>query len=183
MDTIFTLNNDENLSTNINMDELYEKQKERNLYTLSIYNKILNRIHYKIKLTSRQYNNNQFVWYIIPDVILGIPKYDVSECTSYLINSLNNNGFKVKYIYPNLLIISWEHWVPSYVRDEVNKKTGVKLDNNGNIIKEENKEETNKKSKYLIKEEIIKENDYKKINSYKPLGIYNKDLYKDININ
>ena len=48
MASIFDFNDDNPIDDEINMDELYEKQKERNLYTLSIYNKILNRIHYKI---------------------------------------------------------------------------------------------------------------------------------------
>ena len=179
METIFTLNDDKNISTKINMDDLYEKQKERNLYTLSIYNKILNRIHYKIKVTSRQYNNNKFVWYVIPEVILGIPKYDVSECTSYLINELNNNGFRVKYIYPNLLIISWEHWVPSYVRNEIKKKTGINLDNKGMIYNDKTDEPIEVFKNNNIKKQL---KSYKDIETYKPLGIYNKDLLKDLNI-
>ena len=53
MDTIFTLG-DSNENTNMNLDELYEKKQKHDLNTLETYNKILNRIHSKIKVISRQ---------------------------------------------------------------------------------------------------------------------------------
>lgn len=58
MDTIFTLRDEyDNGSIKLNMDDLYEQKKQRDLHTLSMYNRILNRIHTKIKTTSRQYVN------------------------------------------------------------------------------------------------------------------------------
>ena len=51
MDTIFTLKDNDN-SEKINLDDLYEKKKQHDINTLNIYNKILGRIHNKIKLAS-----------------------------------------------------------------------------------------------------------------------------------
>ena len=50
MADIFTLDNIENFSEKINLDELYEKKKQHDLSRLELYNKILNRIHVKINL-------------------------------------------------------------------------------------------------------------------------------------
>ena len=48
MDTIFTLRDEyDNGSIKLNMDDLYEQKKQRDLHTLSMYNRILNRIHTK----------------------------------------------------------------------------------------------------------------------------------------
>ena len=47
----------------INLDELYEKKKNQDLAKLAIYNKVLNRIHDKIKITSRQRKDEQYCWY------------------------------------------------------------------------------------------------------------------------
>ena len=44
----------------INLDELYDKKKEKDLQKMQIFNRILNRIHEKIKTTSRQKLNNSF---------------------------------------------------------------------------------------------------------------------------
>ena len=54
MDTIFTLGDIEDENTKLNLDDLYEKKKKQDLNTLSVYNKILNRIHARIKTISRQ---------------------------------------------------------------------------------------------------------------------------------
>ena len=76
-------------------------------------------------------------------MMIGVPKFDQSICISYIIDKLETNGFRVRYTHPNLLFISWKHWVPDYVRTEIKKKTGVNIDGHGNIIKndEQNKNE------------------------------------------
>lgn len=190
MDTIFTLKDNDN-SEKINLDDLYEKKKQHDLNTLSIYNKILGRIHNKIKLASRQSIDNQFCWFIVPEVMIGIPKYDHGACVAYIIDKLKENGFVVKYTHPNLLFISWKNWIPSYVRNELKKKTGVVIDGHGNRLDggEGNKNSEpedinslmlNKNSKTTTTDKSGKE--YKDINNYKPTGglIYNKDLLRKL---
>ena len=138
MDILYHINNqnddDADGGTKLNLDELYEKKQQHDLFTLSSYNKILGRIHSKIKLVSRQYIDQHHCWYIVPEVLLGIPKYNHKDCTAFVINKLQDNGFTIRYIHPNLLFISWKHWVPAYVRDEIKKKTGVAIDGYGNEL-------------------------------------------------
>lgn len=134
MTTIFTLTNDDEPSDKINLDDLYEKRKEENLETIRTYNRILNKIHEKIKITSRKRNIEQICWFVVPEIIIGVPKFNNKECIQYLYNKLVENGFLVKYIHPNLLCISWNHYVPHYVRNEIKKKTGIKVDSQGREI-------------------------------------------------
>jgi hypothetical protein len=193
MNTIFTLGNEPEENNSINLDDLYERKKQYDLNTLSIYNKLLNRIHNRIKTVSRQQINEQYCWYIIPEIILGIPKFDHGACTAYLIDKLQSNGFIVRYTHPNLLLISWKDFIPSYVRDEIKKKTGVIIDSKGNKI-EKGDDSSNKNQisddpnelmfqrghKLSIENKGNKE--YKSIDSYKPTGnlIYNENLLKHI---
>ena len=58
-------------------------------------------------------------------MMIGVPKYDSDSCIAYVIDKLQENGFKIRYTHPNMLFISWQHWVPEYVRSEIKKKTGV----------------------------------------------------------
>lgn len=140
--TIFSLNTEDDDDTTrfhrssdkINVDELYEKKHQKDLKKLKTYEKILARIHNKIKQTSRQRTNDQCCWVIIPEYILGCVYYDNQACTSYVIHKLVNNGFNVKYIHPNVLIISWAHLVPSYIRAEIQDKTGMKINEFGEYI-------------------------------------------------
>lgn len=137
METIFTLDDAPDGGQDVNMDELYEYQKQKSLEDLALYNKILSRIHAKVRTASRQRNSDQTCWYVIPETLIGVPRYDVRECTAYLIDKLRANGFGVRYTHPNLLLLSWAHWVPSYVRKEIKKKTGVALDGYGQAKEQE----------------------------------------------
>ena len=200
MANIFTLENIENFSEKLNIDDLYEKKRQYDLNKLALFNKILNRIHVRIKTTSRQKTDEQFCWFVVPEVIIGVPKYDQALCIAYLIDKLKVNQFNVRYIHPNTLFISWIHWVPSYVRGELKKKTGIIInefglrvddadDNTNNqnklllepvnpndfMLNLKNQDQPNEKGKPLKK-------DYTPIASYKPSGnlVYGDDLLNKI---
>lgn len=190
MDTIFTLGDESDFNLKVNLDDLYERKKESDLNTLKVYNKILQRIHNKIRYCSRINHTEQHCWYIIPEVIIGIPRYDHSACTAYIIDKLNENGFVFRYTHPNLLFISWKKWTPGYVRDEIRKKTGIQLDGWGNEKNTDTK--TSDSIAHQDPNSLILGNKSNKIsvsasnfrdtNTYKPTGnlIYNKELLKKI---
>lgn len=188
MDTIFTLGDLPDGKIKVNLDELYEKKQKCDLNTLAIYNSILNRIHTKIKHSSRQNISDQFCWYIIPEVMIGIPRYDHVDCTAYIMHELKENGFILRYTHPNLLFISWKHWIPSYVRNEIKKKTGIIVDGYGNNIVSNKNIIEDDPNKILIgvkndekNIKSIKNIEYKSIDTYKPSGIiYNEDLLRNI---
>ena len=123
----------------INIDDLYESKKKNNLTRLDIYNKLLIKIHAKIKMASRLRNNNNFCSYIMPEVLIGYPNYNFEECLVFIIDKLQNDGFLTRYIHPNLLLISWNHWVPMYVRDEIKKKTGKQVSCYGEVLEDKDK--------------------------------------------
>ena len=176
MDTIFTLNENDSEKPRINLDDLYERKKNHDLNTLAIYNKILGRIHKKVKNISKQQVDVQYCWFIVPEMMIGIPQYDNNACIAYCIHQLNDNGFLVRYTHPNLLLISWKHWVPSYVRNEIRKKTGMVVDGYGKRIEKQPKE-NNK----VISHNKSNKQEYKDVKSYKPSGhIYNQEYFKRI---
>ena len=193
---IFTLENIEHFSERVNIDDLYDKKKQYDLNKLALFNKILHRIHVRIKTISRQKIDEQFCWFIVPEVIIGVPKYDQGSCIAYLLDKLKDNGFNVRYIHPNTLFISWNHWVPSYVRTELKKKTGIVIDEYGQKVEDKEKEkeeEKNMDSMFTLKFDngnasttpksvLKKQQDNKKytpIQSYKPTGnmIYNEEMF------
>ena len=186
MNTIFTLDDENNFMDKINLDDLYEKKQKHDLATTNNYNKILNRIHNRIKTISRTQLSEQFCWFIIPEMMIGVPRFDQSTCIAYVIDKLGQNGFKVRYTHPNLLFISWSHWIPSYVRNEIKKKAGISIDGNGNLLNANKNEKdpahldntpNNLLSKFMTKSKE-KDKDTKEIKSYKPTGnlIYNNEI-------
>ena len=199
MSNIFTLENIEDFSEKLNIDELYERKRQQDLNQLALFNKLLNRVHIKIRTVSRMKINEQFCWFLVPETILGVPKYDQAACIAYLMDKLKTSGFNVRYIHPNLLFISWLHWVPSYVRSEIKKKTGIKLNEYGQRIEddEDDEEDSNNNNnnntnssnpnEYLLKQgeqQNGKQNkkEYTPIKSYKPSGnlVYDDDILNKI---
>jgi hypothetical protein len=186
MANIFTLENFSDFSEKINIDELYEKKRQQDLSKLELFKKILNRIHVRIKTTARQNIEEKFCWFVVPEVIIGIPKYDQAACLAYIMDTLQTNGFQVRYFHPNTIFISWNHWVPSYVRTEIKKKTGIIINEYGEKIKDENDKEEEEPN--LVEQgntniqQIKNSKKYTPINSYKPSGklVYNEDLLNKI---
>jgi Family of unknown function (DUF5759) len=149
----------------LNLDELYEQNKQSCILTVKSYNIVLTRIHQRIKTASKQRINNKCCWFVVPEILIGVPKYDVRPCIAYLIKELTENGFDVKYTHPNLLFISWAGWIPDYVRHELKKQTGTLIDGFGKEVKVDKKESK-----------------YKSVDTYKPTGkfAYSEELFQKI---
>lgn len=123
----------------INMNELYSNINNKTLKRMELYDSILLKCHSRIK-----YNSNlqrTYCFYQVPEFIIGIPLYDISELRNYVMNSLKTNGFEILYIEPNWLFIHW------------NLKGHKSLTKNTNISKKQNNN-----------------NNYKSTDTYKPSG-------------
>jgi len=162
MNILFDSNEDD--IEKINLEQLYDRRREIDVLRLQIYQKILNRIHKKIKLTSRLRYDEPYIFYVIPEFVIGVPRYDVKHCTLYIIDKLKSNGFITKYTHPNMLFISWQHYIPSYQRDIIKDKYGIKIDGFGNKI-------IDNKPK-MIKDKPKQVHNFKDISTYKSKGIY-----------
>jgi hypothetical protein len=183
---------DDNFNEKLDLDELFKEKKQTYEHKIKIYQKILARVHKKIKTTSRMRNSEKFSFFLIPEFILGIPRYDMAECTSFIIEKLSDNGFMVKYTHPNLLFISWQHYLPKYQRVEIKKKTGVALDGYGNVVMKKNRQQNKESLNGLLlkntpadKKSILKkknDRNYTDISTYKPTGnlIYNTKMIQSI---
>jgi len=195
MANIFTLENFDEFSEKINIDDLYEKKRQIDVNKLELFKKILNRIHVRIKTTARQNVNEKFCWFVVPEVIIGVPKYDQAGCIAYIMDTLQTNGFQVRYFHPNTIFISWNHWVPTYVRNEIKKKTGIVINEYGEKIKDEkaidsdeNEDNVNESLQSQGQQgqqglqQIKNSKKYTPINSYKPSGklVYSEDLLNKI---
>tara|TARA_A100001011_G_scaffold275910_1_gene285556 strand:+ start:146 stop:712 length:567 start_codon:yes stop_codon:yes gene_type:complete len=175
----------------INLDDLYSTQKSIQDNKIQIYNKILARVHKKIKITSKSRNCEKHCFYLVPEFILGIPVYDTTTCITYIIDKLLDNGFHVRYTHPNLLFISWNHYIPYHTRMDIKKKHGVNVDGFGNVVSKKNKqtkepEDINslmfKKNEKVSLQNKSNKKEYKSINTYKPTGnfIYSNELLSKI---
>ena len=89
----------------LNIKELHRTIDIKRQNRMKCYEIILEKIHKKIIYTTKK--EQSFCIYVIPEYIIGLPMINNNECTEYVIKKLNENGFFVKYTFPNLLYISW----------------------------------------------------------------------------
>jgi hypothetical protein len=140
--------------------------------------------------------------------MFGVPRYDVQTCIQYVMDKLHNNGFAVKYTHPNLLFISWKHYIPAYQRDEIRKQTGYRIDGFGKVISKDNGETrenghrpfssvstsdsvySKRPTESPVQSQQKKvsfskfgDTEYRDVKSYKPSGnfVYDEDLLKSLN--
>jgi hypothetical protein len=136
------------MNPQIDMNELDLEARKKIYKRLEIYNKILRETHNKIRFNSKL--DRKYCFYLIPEFIFGTPLYDIDELRNHVMKSLEKNGFKLMYIHPNWLFISWDH------QKDVKKS----------IIQNKN-----------VKKEV--QMDYRPIEEYKPSGNMNNLVYDD----
>jgi len=182
MSNIFIFDHEEESNSKINIDDLYEKRKRSELKQISIFNKILGRIHKRIQHIARTKRSDTSIWFVVPEYIVGEPVYDKGDCIGYLVSQLETNGFHVKYIHPNTLFVSWHNWVPTYVRQELKKKMGVILDERGNILEKKNVDEENTVFLSNGNSGQKPQKQYNSTKDYKPTGnlVYSPDILEKL---
>ena len=102
----------------LNPSELYDKRKSKDASRLRAYNKILEQIYNRIRVTSRLPNAQCYLLYTVPPFILGLPKIDLEDCVIYLIYQLRHAGYEIRYTPPNMIYISWLHHEKSYLVEQ-----------------------------------------------------------------
>jgi len=187
---------DEESNSKINIDELFERNQNKETRQLSIFNKILNRIHKRITFTSRYKPKDKHIWFTVPEYIFGEPIYNNGDCIGFLFKKLEENGFSVRYVHPNTMFIGWNHWIPSYIRQKVKKETGMVIDEKGNVISKKEEDDDNINNGIFNDRNANGNNgnnananansntkrEYTSVNNYKPTGnlVYNQDMFEKL---
>jgi hypothetical protein len=125
----------------INIHKLNNVRDKREINKLEIYKLVLEKCYNKIDNYSDK--GHGYCFYIVPEYIFGIPRYDTLQCSNFLIKVLKQAGFIIKYTYPNLIFILWEH-IPSEIKNNV-----LSLTNNDN---KDNKDNSDKKDYRVIED-------------------------------
>jgi len=133
------------MSTQLDINSLFETTNQKSLKRLETYDNILKQCHRRIKYYSKFEKTTCF--FAIPEFLIGVPLFDVTELRTYMMNSLERNGFELMYLHPNWLMIDWTK----------KKKSLVKV----------------KKAVDVTQSSIKKiQKNYKPIEEYKPTGSF-----------
>ena len=135
------------MSSQLDINSLFESTNQKTLRRLETYDSILKKCHARIEYYSKFEKTTCF--FAIPEFLIGVPLYDVNELRTYMMNSLEKNGFKLMYLHPNWLMIDWSE----------KKKT---IENAQKSLA--------KKTPQQAKKQV--ESKYKPIEEYKPSGSF-----------
>lgn len=97
---------------------LFAEQARLDALRLEVYNRLLGTVHMKIKSASMLPNSPQMTYFDVPEWQPGCPRFDVKDCILYIAWNLRHGGFKVLYVSPNRLIISWQDQSIHYYQEE-----------------------------------------------------------------
>jgi hypothetical protein len=92
----------------LNPSSLYKEEAKRDATRIRTYNMILSQIYNKIKAASRIPGGSKSVFYIIPEVIPGTPRFDMGDAVLYIVWNLRNVGYYVEFTYPSGIYVSWK---------------------------------------------------------------------------
>jgi hypothetical protein len=127
----------------LNIRDLYQTINQKTIRRMEIYDETLQKCHRRIKYNADL--QRTYCFFQIPEFIIGVPLFSSTEMKTYIINSLKSNGFKLLYVEPNWLFISWN--------DEGSK---ILIENGAKSVK--------------TKTPGQNKGGYKSIDSYKPTG-------------
>jgi hypothetical protein len=98
--------------------QLFEKRVARDTARLRAYEHVYKQIEVRIRSTAALPSSPNYVLYTVPPFILGLPAIDMQDCIVYIVHKLRTSGFMVRFTYPNLLYVSWQHYEQEYMREQ-----------------------------------------------------------------
>jgi hypothetical protein len=97
---------------------LFDARLKKDQARHKAYNQILEQALNKVAHSAMQPNQPTYVYYNVPPFVLGLPALDLQDCVVYIVHQLRNQGYEVRYTYPNLLWISWSHHEHKYFMEK-----------------------------------------------------------------
>lgn len=105
----------------LSINELYDIKKNICKNHIKTYNHVVSLCNKKIKRIAEHGGYTTF--YSIPNVIIGLPLYNIEECVSHLVKLYKKSGYRInKLPYPNTNII-YLSWDPNDIKP--NKKLEI----------------------------------------------------------
>lgn len=95
------------MSSLINIYSLPKRKTLKEDNRLKIYERVLKMCHHRINTASN--NSEDYTFFTIPSVIMGMPRFDTISCGDYIMNKLSANGFKILNMGENFIFITWAH--------------------------------------------------------------------------
>lgn len=85
--------------------DLYRKHQKRERTRWKTYDKILKQCMREIEKANKM--DLFYCFFGVPEMIFGVPVYNLKKCIYYICNVLIKNGYNIRFTKPNIIYISW----------------------------------------------------------------------------
>lgn len=132
----------------LNIYDLHNTINKKKHVRTNIYDSILNKCHNKIKQAAEKELIGTF--FNIPNYVVGLPLFNISECSKYIFDHLQQNGFKVNFLTFNIIHISWE--ITNHEQPPVKEQENLLLLNHvpEELLKKQKSAGKNRKEKFIL---------------------------------
>jgi hypothetical protein len=86
---------------NLHLQKNVKEQARNDIFTI-VLNKCIDKI-----VETNQITDKTFIYFEVPNIIIGFHSYDRLGCIHYLIQELSREKYKVEFIEPYYLYIDW----------------------------------------------------------------------------
>jgi hypothetical protein len=137
----------------LNIKDIAAIKKHKKTRQNESFEVILDNCFKQIKKRVELFPNENVMFFDVPDFMLGYPLYKLEDCLHYIIAKLKDNGYKVQYIFPRILCISWN--IPE-TSDKLLEDQSVSLKNNTSSttktkrVNAKTRINTNKSGKFIL---------------------------------
>lgn len=91
---------------NLNINKLRNEVEERENKKYKTFETVLEMCYKKILNINKQ-NNDYNCTFIVPNVVFGLPLYNVNECVRFIMDKLVEKGFEIYFAPPTTINIYW----------------------------------------------------------------------------
>lgn len=125
-----------------NINQLHAARNQKEQARNEIFTIVLNKCIEQILETNNK-NNKTYLYFEVPNIIIGFQEYDRLACIHFLIHELSRENYKVEFVEPFYLYIDWS----------ANLLKSKSIDNIAiqNVIPTSNPERLKQQTKELLK--------------------------------
>jgi hypothetical protein len=89
-----------------NISQLHAARNQKEQARNEIFTIVLNKCIEQILETNNK-NNKTYLYFEVPNIIIGFQEYDRLACIHFLIHELSRENYKVEFVEPFYLYIDW----------------------------------------------------------------------------
>jgi hypothetical protein len=101
----------------LNINKLRSDVEERDKKKIKIFENILEMCYQKILNTNKK-SDDYNCTFIVPNVVFGLPLYNIGDCITFVMDNLVKKGFEIYFALPTTIHISWKP--EGYINKKVN---------------------------------------------------------------